>query len=138
MERVFLAHPKDETPNDAEQAALRQCLVALGMPGAGDPCAVEFITGESDFHANAQRYGGWAGWPSSVATGKEYRGNIIAPRFDYIVVLPRPTIGKGTADIIRAALEVQKPIFFFDGKRIARVQRIVYNGGDFRNGWSIG
>jgi len=135
--RVFLAHPKGDTPTPVDMQRLRDSFHRLGMPGALDPQLVVYVTGEEDFSVNFQRYGGWNGWTQSVGAGKEYQGNAIVPRFDLIVVLPSQHVGRATADIVNYAVSNQRPVFFFDGMKIATVRGAVANGGDFKNGWTL-
>lgn len=136
--RVFLAHPKGRDPTPEEQAKLRALFAKFGAPNAMDPTRLVFVSGSTDYQQNFARCGGWEGWGRSVATGTFYVGHTQQPRYDLFVVLPDQSIGKATADIIRAALAVKKPVFYFDGDRVlAQVSTVAMTSGEFKGGWRV-
>ena len=135
--RMFVAHPRgvdDELPALVEQ--LRTTLQVMGVSSS-----IELVTGRDDYESNFARYGGWEGWAQSVATGGEYFGGMLVPRFNSICVAPSRSIGRGTKAIVEQALSIRKDVFFFDPKNttypITRVSRVMWNGGDWQNGWLL-
>lgn len=132
MPRFFLAHPKDEPKADRLAEDLADLL------RVEHKLVVEVITGAKDYEQNFHRYGGWDGWTASVATGNEYRGTSLGPRFDAIVVSPDVLIGKATASIVNMALKMRKPVYFYDGgKKLSAVAGATRISGNFSKGWQL-
>lgn len=131
--RIFLALPRDYPGETALAEALRKKLTALN---AGD---FHITTGAEDYHANAARFGGWDGWINSVAAGTIYEDGVVTPRFTSIIVAPNVEIGRATAAIVRTALRMGKPVYFFDGEEQLATVRVVHtiDPSDFKTGWRL-
>jgi hypothetical protein len=130
--RIFLAHPKDYT----ELATLRESLDTV-LRRYGAPVDNVVISGTDDYDKNFARYGGWESWTTSVAQGFEYHDSQLAPRFHAFVVTPDRAIGKATSDIVKGALAVAKPVFYFNGVGLYGVKGVVRVGGNYKNGWEL-
>lgn len=130
--KVFLAHPKDCADRETHRLKLNEYLNGK-MPD------VQVVLGSEDFEANFARYGGWEGWAASVATGMEYEGSLLVPRFTAIVVCPDLTLGKATADIVRLATSAGKPTYYFDGVGDLRGVKGVSRTSEFnfKSGWVL-
>lgn len=129
--RIFLAHPKDYADLESLRRSLDDVLRARGATD------YNIITGSEDFEKSFARYGGWDGWTTSVSKGTEYHDGQIAPRFNAFVVGPDRTVGKATANIIRGAISMGKPVWFFNGTLLSTVRGVACISGNFKDGWEV-
>jgi hypothetical protein len=131
--RVFVAHRKDDALDlGALKAEIQQALDAE----AKGRRTVKVTLGREDYLARSSSLGSWAAWIRDVATGLDYVTR--EPRF-HAYVVPDERIGKATAEIIGAALNLRKPVLRWLGdgafRPISLVQKVAPR--DFKSGWQI-
>ncbi|MDO8690536.1 MAG: hypothetical protein Q7R39_11100 [Dehalococcoidia bacterium] len=106
--RLFLATPKGmvkETSN-----AFKATVLAVAQ--AEIPAAIiDITTADEEFARSFSQYGGWRIWPSEMGRGLN---PITREPLFHAFILPAPYFGTGTAQILKAALAVQKPVFWLD------------------------
>lgn len=138
--RCFLAHPKAISDEDIERLKLMATALAENeVRKAGGARRIEVVTGRDDFAARAVEAGGWEAWCASVGKGTAWRDGTLQPLFDVIIVTPRRTFGKATAQILHAAFGVRKPVFVLvdeEEPKLVSVQGVfVGDRKDFQNGF---
>lgn len=136
---AFLAHPKSSEDEEiarlkaAAELAIRSALDRLGRSDV----PVVVVSGRDDFAARLAIEGGWDAWCVSVATGAGYRDGAMGPLFDAVVVAPDARVGRGTARIVEAALQVGKPVYLLLSQLVPVNSLARVNGRDFRRGWEV-
>lgn len=128
MTRVFFAHRKNEDRFSIEEA-LEAAAHLLGPD-------THIVSGVRDWEDHFGRCGGWTGWTRDVAQGVDYLTR--APRYDAFIV-PDADIGKATRDIVAFALDVKKPVLYWQPGGVAsRVVGVAPNeSGDWKAGWTL-
>jgi hypothetical protein len=130
--RVFLAHAKAASDEEI-QSATDRARNALREIANGKTVAV--TTGRDDYQRHFARCGSWDAWARDVGQGIDYLSR--EPRYHAIVV-PTPRVGAATANIVRIALAVAKPVLLLTDRRLTKVATVVQvSARDFRTGWEV-
>lgn len=94
---------------------------------------VSVVSGRDDFKDNAATAGGWQGWPRDLISRTD--SETYEPFYDLFVV-PGKTCGKGTAAIVKLALEAERPVVWWDSEdTFYEVAECAFLG-DNKNFWS--
>lgn len=130
---VFLAHPKGLEGQKIWQLADR---VKERLRTMKPDRQVLVTSGILDWGVTFKACGSWARWCERVAVGTGFpKGE---PIYHAIVVAPSAAVGAAMKEIVRRALEVKKPVAFFDGERIRRVKGLrEIDPEDFKAGWEV-
>lgn len=129
---IFMAHPKDCPDLEGIYARLNEALQRLS------PTPFQLVKGSDDWNRNFARFGSWDSWIYSVAHGTEYVNGMLTPRFIAYVITPELYVGKATAQIVIEAFRAQKPVYFFDGTKLAAARGITrLPDGTFQRGWAL-
>ena len=132
--RVFYATKKDANEYDSEELRARiQTTLLAHLPEK----AVTVVGALTDYEERFAQYGTWEGWQLDVATGVRF--NDRQPRYHMFIVTDRE-IGRATAAILQGALELRKPVLFFEvGARALHHVRGVStdDSDDWKGGWRV-
>ncbi len=129
MIRAFYAHAgKGDEQTVADAAVCRDVMVErLGSD-------VELVLGRDDHKANFRSSGGWGGWARSIGAGVRVDGT---PRYN-LLVSPSKIVGRATADMFRAALEVGRPALVFTAGAFAAVTAVTdLDTDDWKAGYRL-
>ncbi len=132
--RAFYATKKDANDQDVEmfRADIQTTLLAH-LPGK----AVEVVNALADYEERFAQFGTWEGWQLDVGTGFRYHDR--QPRYHMFIVTDRE-IGRATAAILQHAMEMRKPVLFFEvGTRALHLVRGVstVDSDDWKGGWRV-
>jgi len=132
--RVFYATKKGANEHDSEELRARiQVTLLAHLPGK----AVTVVGALTDYDERFAHFGTWEGWQLDVATGVRFNDRL--PRYHMIIVTDRE-IGRVTAAILQHALEIRKPVLFFevDGGTIHHVRGVsTVDSDDWKGGWRV-
>lgn len=130
--RAFLAHAKSDTDEEIQSATDRS-RNALREIAKGKTVVV--TTGRDDYQRHMSRCGSWDAWARDVGQGIDYISR--EPRYHTIVV-PSERCGAATANIVKVALSVGRPVLRLDGTKLTKVARVVQVAArDFKTGWRV-
>mgnify|MGYP003147580589 CR=1 FL=1 len=120
--RVFYAHSSGDPLKDIEESKkqIKALITEKIITEKGYAPAVNVVSGRDD-HRRHWR-GDWAAWQESVLARKNaLTGEPVYSMF----VIKSEYCGKATANILGAALTMQRPVFYWDGNgAFSRIQRI--------------
>lgn len=130
--RALFCHAKSADNVDSMAQEFGRLFAAkLGIPVD----EVEVTTARDDFKQYAMIEGGWAGWPRAlvsridVGTGE--------PWYDAFI-LPADRFGKGTAGIVKHALEANRAVLYFANDNLYEARAMVTNDAkDWQNGYEV-
>ena len=133
MRTVFYCHRATEPEAETTRACgnLESLLFARSTGLLGN---FRIIPGRQDHATNF--HGNWDAW----AQGVPHRINSMTRRPLYnLFVVPQTTIGKATAQILQAALELRRPVYYWDGAGwFVRVREIrCFDPMYFKGGWGV-
>lgn len=83
---------------------------------------VDLVSSVDDFHARAEELGGWREWCSDVVEGSEY--GTFRQRFDAFICT-HVAVGSATAEIVRAAVNLGKPVAYLDTVDEPRLRGVI-------------
>lgn len=128
--RAFLAHKRATNDKRIDQMVAGATLL-LRDRGAD---FAQVVAGRDDFKARSASLGGWKPWQRDVATGQDEYG---IATFDAIIV-PDLQIGKATAEMVRAAIGVQRRVYFWrKGELVPVVGVETVDANDWKEGWIL-
>ncbi len=133
--RVFFAHSIAIT--DTDLALYIPALVALVNPPWAPFTVAAVTAARHQWTSTAAREGGFkGGWPRHIATGKH--PTLDVPLFHTFVV-PGMYCGRGTADIVEAAMRSARPVWMWiDATTLTPVRMCSReNTGDQKLGWRL-
>ena len=126
MKRIFLATAKGDSP-DKIDGWKRELLAEL--PG------VTIVDGYTDWQDNFSRCGGWGEWARDVAQGRDINGQA---RYD-LFVSPYALVGRATAQILEAAMQMGKPVVLASAangaQRVIGVMQV--DAHSWKAGWEL-
>jgi len=125
---VFLVHPKNMKEHTVKQYAVRcSKLVNLVLMEKGDRRVCVTTPASTDYFIYGKEgVSDWNHWYSSVM---ERYG---------VFVLVSPVLGKASADLVKAALLLNKPIRLLTSSGFIQVHNIIeVNKDDWQQGWLV-
>jgi hypothetical protein len=130
--RVFLANAKGDSP-EVIADMIQRATFPLRKISNGRTVIV--TSGLDDFGRHFSRCGSWDAWARDVVQGIDYLSR--EPRYHGFVV-PTLRCGAATANIIRGALGVGKPVLRLDGAELIIVKECSKVAErDWKAGWEL-
>jgi len=128
--RIFLACPRDMSPEDEKRAKEKLFMV---LPQLTE----ESVTSSAQaYFESFSRFGSWDQWIDHVATGKNYMTQ--EPVYTHFVCVTQQ-VGRATSEIVRLALERGKHVYLLDThiglKKVAGV--VEQDSQDWQKGWQL-
>jgi hypothetical protein len=126
---VFLACPMDMDTEEADK--IRGDLEGV----LSEIEHLNVVTSKSDFTENFSRSGSWSSWIDRVIRGRNYQTQ--KELFDAYITT-QVGVGKATADIVRGAFELRKPVMMFRDGMLHRASGVATVDDDnWRSGWCL-
>jgi len=124
--------------NDEDVASAHEAIKATLAELLGQRSnELDVILSKKDYEERSAYVGGWSEWIRDVVTGINFADRL--PRFHSYVVTDQD-LGKANASVVTSALQLKKPILYFDTDR-KKFETVIgideINPESWTSGWTI-